>query len=121
MARPPLTLFRLLGLVWRPLRKLTEETRLQRVALEAIAQDLALLRGHLMPGRPAAEDPEEDAVGISFTSNQEQRLLEQVAADLTTTLGVPPSEDEILQEYTHRLDIGTSLAREQQAKLGRMS
>lgn len=99
-----------LGRVWRPLRKLTRETEKLRVAQEAVAYELRLLRLHFVgqveaDGLPM-EDPAEPATEVMFTTNAEQAALEHIAQRLFVAKGSPPSEDDVLQEFARQLESG---------------
>lgn len=105
MAKPVASVWRVLSLLWRPLRRLTEETRQQRLALEAIARELKAIRLGMYP-EPEPLPPDEEAVEVGFTTDAEQAQLELIYRDLTQLRGgTPPSEEDILQEYARRLDL----------------
>lgn len=106
MATAKVSVWRLLGVVWKPLRRLTEETRLQRRALEQIAVELKTIRLHLLPEDLPEQEDTADDTPISFTTNAEQVALERIESDLFRADGRPPTEDEIVNEYARRLSVG---------------
>lgn len=100
-----LTLWRMLGLVWRPLRRLTEETRQSRVALEAIARELKVIRQGLYP-EVSEEEALDPGTEVGYTTSAEQLALEGIYGQLSQAKGAPPSEDDVLKEYARQLEMG---------------
>lgn len=98
------TVWKLRRLLWRPLARLAEETRLQRRATEQLVLELRALRQYLVPDPQAA--PEVEAV--EFTTDLEQVTLQRIYGELEVAKGgVPPTDDEIVAEYARQLETAT--------------
>lgn len=89
-------------LLWRPLARLAEEARQQRIATEQLVLELRALRQHFVPD-PQTAQPEVDP--IEFTTDLEQVTLQRIWGELEQAKGgTPPTEDEVIAEYTRQLE-----------------
>lgn len=91
------------------LRRLARETRALRVDLQALTAGVVRIAAALEHRnaqdyptlRPSTDLPDAETE-VTFVNEAEQAVLMDIELRLTQASGQPPTEDEILQEYTRR-------------------
>lgn len=85
----------------RELRGFRQELQGLRAAVERIAHALEERNAHDFPVR-LQPDPDVPAVEVSYVDTAEQQELLDIEMGLTVARGMPPSEEDVLQEFERR-------------------
>lgn len=102
---------------WGSLRRIAKDLKILhaevigvRSTLERIAEALEVRNQHDGVSRPVTLTPvgpgEGPAVEVSYADPQVTEEFDDIARRLTTARGMPPTEDEILEEFERRRQSG---------------
>ena len=87
------------GFLLRELRGLRTDVAGLRAASERIATAMEVQNAHHWPARSA---PVEGSLAITYVETEQQAELMDIETRLTTARGIPPTEEEVLEEYQRR-------------------
>lgn len=92
------------GLLLLEVRGLRREAAQLRMGVERIAAALEAYNAHQWPQHTPATE-ETPSVEVTYADDQRTQDMMDVEMSLTQARGIPPTEDEILEEYERRLSL----------------
>lgn len=97
------------GILLLELRGIRRDLGLLSASVARIAEALELRNAHQWPTRVTGPLPDGPPVEITYADGEQQREFMEIELRLTAARGMPPSEDEVIEEF-NRMHAGEAQA-----------